>query len=103
MSNPKLALSEFAVRTEYIHNLVDVHFLHILTGGLQILTRIEVSRMLSQVLADGSGHGQTRVGVDVDLADSALRSLTQLLLGDTDSGLEMTSKLVDGVHLVHRH
>ena len=103
MTNPKLALSELTVRTKHIHDLVDVHLLHVLTSGLQILTRIEVSRMLSQVLTDGSGHGQTRVGVDVNLADSTLRSLTQLLLGDTDSGLEVTTVLVDGVDLVHRH
>ena len=57
----RLALSKLAVGTEHIHNLVDVHLLHVLAGGLQILTRIEVSRMLSEVLADGSGHSQTRV------------------------------------------
>ena len=67
-----LALSEFSVRTEYVHDLVDVHLLHVLAGRLQILTRIEVSRMLSKMLADSSSHSQTRVGVDVDLADSAL-------------------------------
>ena len=98
-----LALSELTVAAEHIHNLVDVHLLHVLASGLQILTRIEVSRMLGQVLADGSGHGQTRVGVDVDLADSTLRSLTQLLLGDTDGGLEVATELVDGVDLVHGH
>ena len=54
-------LSEFAVRTEYVHNLVDVHLLHVLTSRLQILTWVEVSRMLSEVLTDGSSHGQTRV------------------------------------------
>ena len=54
-------LSEFAVRTEYVHNLVDVHLLHVLTSRLQILTWVEVSRMLSEVLTDGSSHGETRV------------------------------------------
>ena len=37
--------------------------------------------MLCHKLADGAGHGQTQVGVDVDLADGQLGSLTQLLLG----------------------
>ena len=97
----RLALSQLAVRTEHIHNLVDVHLLHVLTSGLQILTRIEVSRMLSEVLADSSSHSQTRVRVDVNLADSTLRSLTQLLFGNTDSCLQMATELVDGVHLVH--
>ncbi len=45
-------LSELAVRTEYVHNLVDVHLLHVLTSWLQILTWIEVSRMLSKMLAE---------------------------------------------------
>ena len=39
--------------------LVDVHLLHVLTSWLQILTWIEVSRMLSQVLTDSSCHSKT--------------------------------------------
>ena len=54
-------LSELAIRTEYVHNLVDVHLLHVLTSRLQILTWVEVSRMLSEVLTDSSSHGKTRV------------------------------------------
>ena len=96
-------MCELAIASEHIHNLVDVHLLHVLAGGLQILARIEVSRMLSQVLADGSSHGETRVRVDVDLADSALGSLAELLLGNTDGSVELAAKLVDGVHLVHRN
>ena len=52
-------LSELAVRTEHIHNLVDVHLLHVLTSRLQILTWVEVSRMLSEVLTDSRSHGKT--------------------------------------------
>ena len=52
-------LSELAVRTEYVHNLVDVHLLHVLTSRLQILTWVEVSRMLSEVLTDSRSHGKT--------------------------------------------
>lgn len=52
-------LSELAVRTEHIHNLVDVHLLHVLTSRLQILTWVEVSRMLSEVLTDSCSHGKT--------------------------------------------
>ena len=33
-----LLLSELAVRTEHIHNLVDVHLLHVLARRLEILT-----------------------------------------------------------------
>ena len=82
---------------------MDVHLLHILTSGLQILTGIEVAGILCQVLADGSGHGQTAVAVDVDLADGRLRSLTQLLLGNTYCIRQLATKLVDGVNLVLRY
>ena len=82
---------------------MDVHLLHVLASGLQILTRIEVVGMLSQILTNGSGHGQTAVRVDVDLADSALRSLTQLLFGNTYCIGQVAALLVDGVHLVLRN
>ena len=54
-----LAASEFAVGTEYVHNLVDVHLLHILTSWLQILTWVEITWMLSEVLAHSCRHGKT--------------------------------------------
>jgi hypothetical protein len=53
------AASQLTITSKHIYNLVDVHLLHVLTGGLQILTGIEVVRMLSQILTNGSGHGQT--------------------------------------------
>ena len=46
-------------------------------GGLEVLARVEVIRMLVEVGADRAGHGQTQVGVDVDLADSHRSSLAQ--------------------------
>lgn len=52
-------LPGLSVGTEHVHDLVDVHFLHLLTGRLEVLARIEVSRMLCEVLADGGGHGKT--------------------------------------------
>ena len=97
------SLSELTVRTEHIDNLVDVHLLHVLTSGLQVLARIEVIGMLCQILADGSSHSQTRVGVDVDLADSTLSGLAELLLGDTNCIGQLAAILVDGVNLVLRN
>ena len=96
-------LGELAVRTKHIHNLVDVHLLHVLTSWLQVLARIEVIGVLSQVLTDSSSHSQTRVRVDVDLANSALRSLAELLLGDTYCVGQVTTELVDSVNLVLRN
>ena len=59
--------------------------------------------VLSQVLTDSSSHSQTRVRVDVDLANSALRSLAELLLGDTYCVGQVTTELVDSVNLVLRN
>jgi hypothetical protein len=47
----------------------------------------------------GSGHGQTRVRVDVDFANGALSSLAELFLGDTDSVGELTTEGVDFVNV----
>ncbi len=52
-------LPGLSVGTEHVHDLVDVHLLHLLAGRLEVLTRIEVSRMQGEVLADGGGHGKT--------------------------------------------
>ena len=73
-----------------VNQLVANQFLDVCTSGLQILTRIEVIRMLVEVLPDSTGESQTQVGVDVDLADGQLCSLTQLILGNTDLRLAMT-------------
>ncbi len=59
--------------------------------------------MLCQILTDGSSHSQTRVGVDVDLADSTLSGLAELLLGDTNCIGQLTTILVDGVNLFLRN
>ena len=94
---------ELVVRAEHIHNLVDVHLLHALAGGLEVLARVEVVGMLSHVFTDGGSHGQTAVAVDIDLADGALGGLAQLLLGDTHGGLQGATVGVDGVDLVLWH
>ena len=81
---------------------MDVHLLHFLAGRLEVLAGIEVARVLSKILADGAGHGQTAVGVDVDLADGALGGLAELLLGDTDSVRQVTAVLVAHVDILLR-
>ena len=59
--------------------------------------------MLVEELTDSAGHGQTQVGVDVDLTNSAAGSLTQLLLGDADGVGHLASVLVDHLHVLLRH
>ena len=80
-----------------------VHLLHLLAGGLQILTGIEVAGELVEVLTDGRSHCQTAVGIDVDLANGALCSLTELFLGDTDGIGELSAVGVDDINILLRH
>ena len=94
---------KLVVATKNLNDLVNIHLLHVLASGLQILTGIEVAGILVEVLADSSSHSQTRVRVDVNLANSALRSLTQLLLGDTYCIGQLTAVGIDGINLVLRN
>jgi hypothetical protein len=81
-----------------LYQLLDVS-----TSGLQVLTRIEVRRILIEVLTDGTGHSQTQIGVDVDLAYSMSGSLTQLLLRDTNSIGHLAAVLVDHLYILLRN
>ena len=83
------------ITAQNVHDLVSNHGLDGSTGGLQILTGIEVAGMLIEVLTDGGSHGQTQVRVDVDLADGQLGSVAQLLLRDTDGVGHLAAVLVD--------
>ena len=94
---------ELVVGAEDVDDLVDVHLLHALAGGLQVLTRVEVVGVLGHVFADGGGHCQAAVAVDVNLADGALGGLAELFLGDADGGLQGATVGVDSVDLILRH
>ena len=94
---------ELVVRAENLHDLVDVHLLHALAGRGEVLARIEVTRILSEVLADRSRHRETRVGVDVDLAHGALRSLAELGLRNADGIRKLAAELVDRLDFVLRN
>ena len=59
------------------------HILNRLTGRLEVLARIEVIRVLSEVLTDVTCHCKTDIGVDVDLADCKCSCLTELLFRNT--------------------
>ena len=59
--------------------------------------------MLGQGLTHTGGVGQAGVGVDVDLADGALGSLAELLLGDTYGVGQVATVLVDDLHILLRH
>jgi hypothetical protein len=48
-------------------------------GRLEVVARVELARVLEQVAADGAGHRQADVGVDVDLAHAVLDALDDFL------------------------
>ena len=85
----------FAVAAKYINDLMGDHILDRLTGGLEVLPGIKMIRMFRKVLTDNRGHGQTDIGVDVDLADSAAGCLTELLFRNADSTGHVSAVLVD--------
>ena len=74
-----------------------------LACGLQILPGVKVRRMQSEVLPDGGGHGQTQIGVDVDLAHGQGGSLAQLILGHADGAGHIAAILVYLGHQVLGH
>ena len=95
-----VAVDELTVRTEHIGDLVLVQIHHVLTGLAAVLTRVEVFWVFIECLANTSGEGETRVGVDVDLADSTLGSPAELILWNTDSIWQFTAVLVDDVNIL---
>ncbi len=95
-----LKLCEFVVGAEHVGDFLAVHFDHHIASGAAVLTRVELSGLLSEGLADASGKGEAAVGVDVDLADGALGGLAELLLGDADGVGELAAILVDDVDVL---
>ena len=88
----------FSVASENMEDLVSNHILNCLTCRFEILTGIEVIRMLCKVLTDDSCHCETDVGVDVDLADCELCCLSELIFGDTDCIRHISAVLVDHLY-----
>ena len=94
---------ELVVGTEHLADLVHVERLHRIARRRQVLARIEVARVLREVLADRRGHRETRVAVDVDLAHRALRGLAELLLRNADRVGKLAAELVDRVDVILRN
>jgi len=86
----------------FITSLVLVESDEVVTSVSEVLTRIVVLGVINEVLTDSSSHGKTTIRVDVDLADGALDSLADLILWDTNGVLNLTTVLVDGLHVLLR-
>ena len=93
---------ELIVGTQDLHDLVDVHLLHVVARRGEVLARIEVLGMLGEVLTDRRSHRKAGVAVDVDLADGALGGLAELALGNADRVRKLAAELVDRIDFVLR-
>lgn len=79
------------------------NLLHCLSGRSEILTRIEVRRIESKVLADCGGACKTEVGVDVDLADCHRSCFTEHIFGNALCAGHTSAVLVDDLDEVLRN
>ena len=87
--------SSLTVRSENILDLMSNHILNRLTSRLKVLARIEVIRVLREVLTDVTCHSKTDIGVDVDLADCKGSCLTELFFRNTYSIRHISAVLVN--------
>ena len=90
--------SDLVNGTKHVLDLMSDHVLDGLTCGFQILTGIEMIRMLSEMLADNGCHCKTDIGVDVDLADCEFCSMAKFFFGDADGIGHVSAVLVDDLY-----
>ena len=90
-------------RTQDAFAFVHVELLQLVAGRAQVFAGVELCGLVYEDLADGCGHGQTAVRVDVDLADCALGGAAKLLLRNTYGILERTAVRVDDLHVLLRY
>ncbi len=92
-------LFSFAVAAEHVDNLVLVETFHFIASRTEVFARIEFAGFGGEYFANSSGHGQTAVRVDVDLANSALGSFAEFFFRNTDSVGQFAAVFVDGVNI----
>ena len=100
VGNSGLSLSG---RTQDAFAFVHVELLQLVAGRAQVFAGVELCGLVYEDLADGCGHGQTAVRVDVDLADCALGGAAKLLFGNTYGILERTAVRVDDFYVLLRY
>lgn len=85
----------FAVAAENIHKFMFHNLFDRFSCRSEILTRIEVRRIESKVLADCAGDCKSEVGVDVDLAHCHGRCFAEHIFGDALCAGHAAAVLVD--------
>src|SRR5204863_3970088 len=61
-----ILLEGVACGTEHVLNLVTDEIFDLGAGGSEVFTRIKFLRVFREDLADGGGHREPEVGVDID-------------------------------------
>ncbi len=95
----QLVGSGFAVAAQNVLDLVGHHALDCRTGRPQVLAGVEMAGILGKILADGRGHGQAQVRVDVDLADRHAGRLAQHVLRNADRVRHVAAVGVDHLNI----
>ena len=72
-----------------------VKFFELVASRSKIFAGIELFGLLNKHSTDGGGHGQTSVGVDIDLADGRFGGSSELIFGNADRIFQLATILVD--------
>ena len=86
---------DFVCRAEHALDFVSDDVINELTAVFEVLPRVEVIWMGSQMLADAGCQAQAQVRVDVDFADGHGSSFTELVFRNTDSVGQIAAVFVD--------
>ena len=84
-----------AVRTENVNDLMLNHILNLGTSYGEVASGVEYGGLVCEYAADTCGHSKADIGVDVDLTNCHGCSLSELLLGNTDSVGHLAAEGVD--------
>ena len=88
------------VAAQNVLNLVLNQSLDVIASRSQILTWVEMLRMLSEVLTDTSSESQTQIGVNINLANCAASCLAELILWNTNSISQVAAILIDNLYIL---
>ncbi len=96
-------LFSFAVGAEDVFDFVLVEAFHFVASRAEVFAGVELCGLFIEYLTHGSGHSQTAVRVDVDLAYIHSGCLAELLFGNTDGVGKLAAVFVDDVNVFLRN
>ena len=79
------------------------HLFDLVSSLSEILAGIEMAGILCKVATDSGGHCKTKIGIDVDFANSHGRSFSEHFLRDADGVGHLSAELVDNGDVLLRN